>query len=150
MITYLCVAEMALQFYQDFDVLMALPAIIATIVLTSDKVPDQRKSVFSDLATGLLGSTVVSSIIGLAFNKMVLSRPENHATRELWSSSRFIDVSMVKLMGGLLAWSVDRFPPRVTAILWGEVFVLLLVTITLSSTMWPVLWGRHQELVIEK
>lgn len=128
--------DTVLESFKDFDnLLVALPSVIATIVVTSDRIPDQRKTIFSDIATGLLGSAIISSLIALSFNKMVVLKLVSQrrlTTQQLCISSGLIDASIAQLLGGVLAWTVDRYPVWITAFLGGEVFVLLLVTTLLS------------------
>lgn len=146
--------DLLLHSYKDFDVLAALPAVIAVMIMTTlDMIPDQQKTIFSELAAGLLGSTIILSVIALILNKMVLFKFQGHGyltNGELCIPTGLVDFSIVLLLGGLVAWSVDRYPVRVTVLLGGEALILLLGAMVLSSKIWADMSGVQEQTLEEK
>ncbi|KAK7404087.1 hypothetical protein QQX98_010145 [Neonectria punicea] len=122
--------DLILQFYETFDVLAALLAVIASVVMAFDGLQDDLKTIFSHLAMGLLGGSIVTSVIALALNQQYL------AQSELWIPGGLVDVSIAQLLGGLIFWSVDRYPAWVTLSIGIEALLLLLGTMALSSKTW--------------
>ncbi|KAF5017842.1 hypothetical protein F66182_10198 [Fusarium sp. NRRL 66182] len=127
-----------LQLYQSFDVLAASPAVIASVVMASDRSPEAERTVFTHLATGLFTSTIITSVTALTLNKMVLFQFEGSISptqRETWAPLGLIDVSIVKLLGGLVFWSVDKYPIWITIVIGIEAILSLLGLMALSMKM---------------
>ena len=145
--------DLVLQFYKNFDVLAALPAVIAAMMTAFNEIPDRQKTVFSDLATGLFGSTIILSVIALTLNRMVLFKFQGNGRLtnvELWIPTGLVDFSIVQVLGGLVAWSVDRYPAWVAVLLGSEATILLLGAIALSSKIWADMPGVHGGASTEK
>ncbi|KPM41096.1 hypothetical protein AK830_g5491 [Neonectria ditissima] len=119
--------DLVLRFYETFDVLAALPAVIAAVVMAFDGLQDDLKTIFSHLAIGFLGGSIVTSVIALALNQQDL------AQSELWIPGGLVNVSIAQLLGGLMFWSVDRYPAWVTLSIGIEALLLLLGTMALPS-----------------
>ncbi|KAF5529092.1 hypothetical protein FMEXI_14356, partial [Fusarium mexicanum] len=85
------VMGLILQFYKNFDVVAALPAVIAVMMTASDEIPDRQKTIFSDLATGLFCNITILSVIALTLNRMVFFKFQGHGRLtnvELWIPTR--------------------------------------------------------------
>ncbi|KAH8659473.1 hypothetical protein BGZ61DRAFT_485911 [Ilyonectria robusta] len=131
-----------LRFYRTFDIIAALPAIIASMVMIFGGFQDCQKTSIIQIAAALLASSVVKSVIAITLAKMLLFRFENHEysiereSATLWLPTILVDISIIEVLAGLVLWIVDRYPIWVALLIGLEALALLLGIMALAWKIW--------------
>ena len=128
-----------LHFYRIFDVVAALPAIIASVAMESDASQNPRKAAIIQIAGELLVSSAIRSLIIINLAKMPLSRCFQLPTERepvLWLRTKLIDVIIVEVLAVLVFWIVYSYPICIDISIGFEALVLLVGTMTVAWIMW--------------